>query len=370
MKRSFLFLVSLTLLIAVFLERGGFSWELERPLLHWLAKKTDHPLPGVTAVILPMTGELIAPQDVALALRAMLGFHPSLILIAAPMGDLSNGPFSLLREASREGAIQGMNCCFGVFPKQPALYQEASVHLLPRETELTVVAGEVGVPNASGFMLPSSNKDDAPVMPLFGMTSHGEIVSSLWWRALEAYEKNKNSIKPVFLLGKRMLVLCNKNVIWLGSRSCLIQKKVPSAKMISLEDVLLLREEMERGEMRPELEMLFRDRTVILGGEEAIAQAALLQDAEQQMGINHLNAPIYGLLLVMLTMGMMIALRFSEIDFWFFLFFLIVVYAFSTFIVFNFLELLMPLVMPSSIMIIALLKREWGQTRNSSRNPV
>jgi hypothetical protein len=140
--------------------------------------------------------------------------------------------------------------------------------------------------------------------------------------------------------------------------------------MISLEDVLLLREEMERGEMRPELEMLFRDRTVILGGEEAIAQAALLQDAEQQMGINHLNAPIYGLLLVMLTMGMMIALRFSEIDFWFFLFFLIVVYAFSTFIVFNFLELLMPLVMPSSIMIIALLKREWGQTRNSSRNPV
>ncbi|MCF7729437.1 MAG: hypothetical protein K9M81_03615 [Chthoniobacterales bacterium] len=363
MKGVLLLLTSTILVVAIVVERGGLSWELERPLLHYLAKKTDHPLPCVTAVVLPMTGPVIASQDSALALRAIVSFHPRLILIAAPMDDLSSGLFSLLREARSEGAIQGMFCIFGSFPKQPAIYHGVDMYLFPMEPELTPVAGEVGSLNTSGFILPNNNKNEALSMPLFGITSHGEIVSSLWWRGLENIEKKESSLKPLFLLGKRMLILENKNVIWLGAQSCLLPKKAPPAKMISLDDLLLLREEMERGEIRPNLEMLFRNTTVILGGGESVAQAALLQDAQQQISLHHIGTTFYALLLVLLTFGVMIAVRFSEIDFWLFLFCFIVVYALAIFVLFYFLEILLPLVMPSSIVIIALLKREWGRSK-------
>ena len=360
MKGVLLLLASTILVVAIVVERGGLSWELERPLLHFLANKTDHPLPAVTAVVIPTTGEIIAPQDSALALRAMVSFHPRLILIAAPMDELSSGLFSLLREARLEGAIQGIFCIFGSLPKQPSIYHGVDIYLFPMEAELTPVAGEVGSLNTSGFILPNNNKNEALSMPLFGITSHGEIVSSLWWRGLESVEKKESTLKPLFLLGKRMLVLGNKNVIWLGAQSCLLQKKVPPAKMISLEDLLLLREEMERGEIRPNLEMLFRNKTIILGGGESVAQAALLQDAQQQIGLHHISITFYALLLVLLTFVVMIAVRFSEIDFWLFLFCFIIVYGLAICVLFYFLEILLPLVMPASIVIIALLKKRTG----------
>ncbi|MFZ4116002.1 MAG: hypothetical protein ACOYK6_04670 [Chthoniobacterales bacterium] len=332
MKRSFVIAASLLLLAAVLIERGGLSWEWERPLIQWLAKKTGHQLPEVTAVVLPITENLhsqstgtannsvssniipakagivslstsrtlrdgvpsapcsssvlsdlnansenlsapslIAPQDVALAVRALLSFHPDRIVVATPLGDLSNGPLSLLREAQSEGSVQGIPFVFTPLSTQP--------------------------------------------------------LSDRWLPFL-----------------------------W----------SPPSVQVLSLDDLLLRREEMERGSIKPDLEILFQKRTVFIGGAEAPRQAAMLQDAEQKSAIRYLSPWLYGVLFVVLALGMLLLARFSEIDFLLILFFCIVLYSVSIFFIFHFFEILLPILLPSSLVLIACLKKQHFNTANGT----
>lgn len=372
MKNAFAILASCLLLVSVMLERGGLSWEVERPVLHWLAKKTDHLLPSVTALIIPKNDPLgsrssqfiLESQDVALALRAILSFHPGLILVGRPLSDLTTGPLSLLREAQGEGRVQSISCLFASLPNEHVTYEAPDVFFLLSQPPLISVFGDVGLPGSFGFISLGEDNKELPSMPLFGASPDGHIISSLWWRGLHQIHttkhKTKDSFESVFLIGRRMLLFPNRNVIWLGDHSCLKQKNGLSCSRVFLDDLLLRREEMERGQIKPDLELLFRNKTLLIGGAEAAAQGALLQDAQQQLQVTHLTVTFYALLLILFVWCHKMITRLSTLHVWLMLLLSIIFYAAAVFIVFDFFEILLPLLMPSSMLLMTFLKRRWS----------
>jgi|GEM_PF-5682953 len=368
MKYSFVILACFLLIASVMIERGGLSWQLERPLLHWLAQKTNHILPSVTALVLPTNehsdlqvnvegSEVVTPlleaQDVALALRAIVSFHPRLILIAAPLEQRITGPLGLLRDAQIQGMVQATPCLFAALPNEHARYETVDLICLPNEKNLIPLVGEVRWPGSFGFISTIQEKKQFSSMPLFGVSPNGNIIASLWWRGLNIQpQKHDAPSNSVFFIGARMLLFPNKNVIWLEGDSCLKLEKLAPCPVVFLDDLLLRREEMERGEIKPDLELIFRNKTVIIGGVEAPFQGALLQDAQQRIHVKHLTTSLYALLLVLLTFALKMLSRLSIMNVGWIIFSCIIFYATAVFLAFYFLEVLLPLIMPSSLMII------------------
>ena len=155
-----------------------------------------------------------------------------------------------------------------------------------------------------------------------------------------------------------MLLFPNKNVIWLEDDSCLKLEKLAPCPVVFLDDLLLRREEMERGEIKPDLELIFRNKTVIIGGVEAPFQGAVLQDAQQRIHVKHLTTSLYALLLVLLTFALKMLSRLSIMNVGWMIFSCMIFYATAVFFAFYFLAVLLPLIMPSSLMIIIFSKRK------------
>jgi len=377
MKYSFVILACFLLIASVMIERGGLSWQLERPLLHWLAQKTNRVLPSVTALVLPTNehsdlpvnlegGEVVThfleAQDVALALRAIVSFHPRLILIAAPLEQRIAAPLGLLRDAQIQGMVQATPCLFTTLPNEHARYETVDLICLPNEKNLIPLFGEVRWPGSFGFISSIQEKKQKKQffsMPLFGVSPNGNIIASLWWRGLNI-EPQKQDTPPnsVFFIGARMLLFPNENVIWLENGSCLKLEKLEPCPFVFLDDLLLRREEMERGEIKPDLELIFRNKTVIIGGVEAPFQGALLQDAQQRISVKHLTTSLYTLLLVLLTFALKMLSRLSIMNVGWMIFSCMIFYATALFLAFYFLAVLLPLIMPSSLMIIIFSKRK------------
>ena len=374
MKHSFVILAFFLLVASVMIERGGLSWQLERPLLHWLAQKTNHMLPSVTALVLPTNehsdlqvnvegSEVVAPlleaQDVALALRAIVSFHPRLILIAAPLEQRITAPLGLLRDAQIQGMVQATPCLFAALPNEHARYEAVDLICLPNEKNLIPLVGEVRWPGSFGFIATIQEKKQFSSMPLFGVSPNENIIASLWWRGLNIQPQKQDApSNSVFFIGARMLLFPNKNVIWLEDDSCLKLEKLAPCPVVFLDDLLLRREEMERGEIKPDLELIFRNKTVIIGGVEAPFQGAVLQDAQQRIHVKHLTTSLYALLLVLLTFALKMLSRLSIMNVGWMIFSCMIFYATAVFFAFYFLAVLLPLIMPSSLMIIIFSKRK------------
>ncbi len=292
MKRLLLFLSILLIVAAVLVERSGMGWSLERPLVQFLAKKTARQLPRVTAVILPMTGnptKTLAPQDVALTLRASWSFHPRAIVVTEPLGDFSNGPFSLIKEGVETGFVEGV----------PFFYEQ-----------------------------------------------------------LFSVEKNVSLIaEPLFLLGGHLLFCSDNRVLWLNAPTNLLSAKQEKIKVLALDDFLLKREEMERGEIRPDLDVFFRNQIVLIGGSETVAQGEHLQSALEQLSVRHLGMPFYGAMLLILTLGSIVIAPWSFMDLALTVMLFVVLYAMSGFFFFRFTGMLLPLFLPSALLVIIFLKK-------------
>ena len=87
MKPTFLFLAIVFLVGAIFLERSEQAWPLNQPMIRLLARVTHHSLPSVTAVKMPLIQTQLLPQDVALAFRAIVSFHPRQIFVLESAGN-------------------------------------------------------------------------------------------------------------------------------------------------------------------------------------------------------------------------------------------------------------------------------------------
>ena len=210
MKPIFLFLAIVFLAGALFLERSEQAWPLNQPMIRLLARVTHHSLPSVTAVKMPLVQSKLLPQDVALVFRAIISFHPRQIFVLESASDFSTGPFSLVREASEVGEIQGV--------------------------------------------------------PVRFMT--GEIFS-----------QQKNNF-------------------------------IANIHLINLEDLLLRREERERGSILPELDALFSGQTVLLGGPQVTEQAAVFANqAERKLVmVPSLGVELILLLVLLLLMPRLLSL--------------------------------------------------------------
>ncbi|MCX6956924.1 MAG: hypothetical protein NT164_00015 [Verrucomicrobiae bacterium] len=215
MKPTFLFLAIVFLVGAIFLERSEQAWPLNQPMIRLLARVTHHSLPSVTAVKMPLIQSQLLPQDVALAFRAIVSFHPRQIFVLESAGDFSAGPFSLVREASERGEIQGV--------------------------------------------------------PVRFMT--GEIFS-----------QQKNNF-------------------------------IANIHLINLEDLLLRREERERGSILPELDALFSGQTVLLGGPQVAEQAAVFENQAERKLVMMPSLGVELILLLVLLVLMTRLLLLPWIDF-------------------------------------------------------
>ena len=331
------------------------GWCFEQPLVQWMATKTHRPLPGVTGVILPCNQGVLFPQDVALTLRAIVGFHPRVILIGEPLAPLSTAPLSLMKEAQETGMLQGVPLFFAALKTGSASARvtswfSAPVFLLPEKTILPKISGEGGPSSFLGFI-------NDGTMPLLAQTLDGSCVASLWWRGLFSSEKKMlPQDAAAVLLGGRSLMLSNNRVLWLDSQTALPSALGQHATVVALDDVLLHREEMERGQIRPDLDALFRDQMVLLGGQAVATQANNLQGAAQQLAVHHLGVNLYGALLFLLSLGMLWALRHSGMDLALIFLGVLFVYLGGGFLLFRFTGILLPLFLPLAILLVAFFK--------------
>lgn len=132
MKWTSLFLAILFLLVSFSFEHSDKIWPLEAHFISFLARITHHQVLSVTAVKMPLDASRLLPQDVALALRAIVDFHPQQILVVGTVDDVSSKPFFILREAIATGEVQGVTVRFlssqptSLPPKQDAIY----IHLI------------------------------------------------------------------------------------------------------------------------------------------------------------------------------------------------------------------------------------------------
>jgi len=357
MKRCITIFSALLIFSAVVVERSGMGWRWEQPIAQFLATKIGRPLPAVTAVILPLKEGLLVAQDVALALRALVDFHPRVILVGEPLAPSLDTPFSLMKEAQDKGVLQGVPLFFGALSKQekPISWFSPSVFLMPEETSLPKISGAVVSSSYLGFIHTTS---DPKNMPLLARVSDGKIAASLWWRGLFLSKKELSPLDlAAFLFFGHFLLLPSNEVLWLDSQASLPSAEYQIPKIALLEDLLLRREEMERGQIRPDFDAVFRNQIVLVGGPMAVGQAKKLQGAEQQLSICHLGAAPYGALLLFLSLGMFIALKYSGIDFALILVFSFLLYLAGVFLLFRSAGTLLPFFMPAAIILVSCLKK-------------
>lgn len=216
MKKLILgFILIVFLTGALFLERSEKAWPLERSFISFLGTVTHHKAVSVTAIEIPLCQSQLSSQDVALALRAIVDFHPEQIVVIGALDDVSSKPFLILREAVATGVIQGV-----------------VVRFLTNESTISQ-----------------------------------------------------------------------------------IQNGAMNIHLMTLEDLLLRREERERGSIIPELEAIFSSQTILLGGPQIKGQAAAFgEQLEKKMVI----MPPLGIEVVILLVSILLmfqARRLSWLDF-------------------------------------------------------
>ena len=244
MKPIFLFVAILLLVGAVFLEHSESGWPLDRPLIRILAKITHHALPSVTAVKMPIVESKLVPQDVALAFRAIISFHPSQIVVLESATDFLKGPFSILREAVEKEKVDGV-----------------TIHFI-------------------------ENKIFSQQKYPFSAVDKGE--------ARPSSERSRGSKEGH----------CFKEELASEVSGCQQKSNLAAnIQFISLEDLLLRREERERGSILLELDTLFSGQPVLLGGATVKEAAAVfLNQAEKKwMMVPSLGVELPLLLLLVLV---------------------------------------------------------------------
>jgi hypothetical protein len=141
----------------------------------------------------------------------------------------------------------------------------------------------------------------------------------------------------------------------------------PQVDLINLEDLLLWREESERGSILPELDLLFSGRRVLLGGDQIAVQAALLVDrAEKELLLPpSLRIEIPLLLLLLLALNKICSS--SWIDFLLLLLGSIVLYISIDAWMLKSRGVLWPCIVPCSLLGVALLWKILSCTQSRRR---
>ncbi len=124
-----------------------------------------------------------------------------------------------------------------------------------------------------------------------------------------------------------------------------------TGKTIALEDLLLRSEERERGNIKPEFEMLFAKKIILITRAHDSSRGAFLENLEQRKTLKPLPNFVALLSFLSLLLVFFVLERFSGIDFLLLLFLSMLCYVLSFVLFFHFFGFFLPLLFPIMLLL-------------------
>jgi len=295
----------LLIIAAVILQAAGsgICWTWEHKLMEIIPASWKPAMPKVLLLSMGVGKEGFAPLDVAIALRGLGKLDPAQVLIHGRIAPAApSEPIPLMQGVLSRLRKEGMEI---IIPQSPSL--ESSWKFLPlccyepprSLTPPTAWPSALGkaAPSGKESFLPSGDGSTAS-LPLFAMTDQGEIIGSLWWRALtspsSAPTTSPFSQGPIWLLAKRLLIFPNHAAILVNRDGALSGESSQAgidSKVIPLADFLLKLEQKERGSLSPDFDELWENATVVIGAPEDFPRVSLLASIQARLAFHYL--PIF-----------------------------------------------------------------------------
>ena len=296
-RRLLLFTGSLLILAAAILQAvdSGRLWTLEHKLIGVFPAAWQPNLPKVHLLDMETEKQGFAPLDLAVALRGLGKLHPASVLIhgtIAPAPD--NEPIPLLQGVLSRLREEGMEITIPLPPSPESLWHflplccyEPPAALRPKALWPTAL----GKPSPSGkeYFLPNDAGSDS-TLPLFATTEEGSIIGSLWWKSL-ILSTPSSVVGPIWLLGKRLLILPNHAAILLNEGGAIAgESLLPGidSKMVPLADFLLKLEQKERGTLSPGFDEIWENAIVVIGTPADLPRVSLLASVQARLALRSL----------------------------------------------------------------------------------
>ena len=303
---------------------SGICWTWERKLLGILPASWQPPMPKVLLLSMGAETEGFPPLDVAIALRGLGKFHPARVLIHGRIAPatpseavpLMQGVLSRLREEGMEIIIPQSPSSESRWKFLPLCCYELPQELTP-QTTWPLALGKA-VPSSKESFLPSS-EGATVALPLFAMTDQGEIIGSLWWKALTSPSSPPSTAPfsqgPIWLLGKRLLIFPNHAAILLNRDGALTEESsytTIDSKVIPLADFLLKLEQKERGSLSPDFDALWDNATVVIGVPEDLPRVSLLASIQARLAFHYLPILLQAALCLLWIILFVLCSRFTQ----------------------------------------------------------
>lgn len=276
----------------------GLLWTWERKVIRSLPAAWQPTLPKMLLLSMGARKEGFAPLDLAIALRGLWKLHPARVLIHGTIAPApANEPIPLLQGVISRLGEEGMEIIIPQTPSPERLWQFLPLccyeppAALRAKAEWPLAQGHAA-PSGKESFLPNDDRE-ANTLPLFATTEQGEIIGSLWWKALASFTppSQPSTAGTIWLLGRRILIFPNHAVIPLNEHGAIAGgKSLPprECKMVPLADFLLKMEQKERGTLSPDFDALWENSMVIIGTPSDLTRVSLLAAVQSRLALRYL----------------------------------------------------------------------------------
>lgn len=296
-RRLLLLIGSLIIVGAAILQAVdcGLLWTWERKVIRSLPAAWQPTLPKMVLLSMGAGKEGFAPLDLAIALRGLWKLHPARVLIHGTIAPApANEPIPLLQGVISRLGEEGMEIIIPQTPSPERLWQFLPLccyeppAALRAKAEWPLAQGHAA-PSGKESFLPNDDRE-ANTLPLFATTEQGEIIGSLWWKAVASFTPPSlpSTAGTIWLLGRRILIFPNHAVIPLNEHGAIVGgKSLPprECKMVPLADFLLKMEQKERGTLSPDFDALWENSMVIIGTPSDLTRVSLLAAVQSRLAL-------------------------------------------------------------------------------------
>ena len=274
----------------------GLLWTWERKVIRSLPAAWQPTLPKMLLLSMGARKEGFPPLDLAIALRGLWKLHPARVLIHGTIAP-ANEPIPLLQGVLSRLGEEGMEIIIPQTPSPGRLWQFLPLccyeppAALKAKAEWPLAQGHAA-PSGKESLLPNDDRE-ANTLPLFATTEQGEIIGSLWWKAVASFKPPSppSTADTIWLLGRRILIFPNHAVIPLNEHGAIAGGKSLASmecKMVPLADFLLKMEQKERGTLSPDFDALWENSMVIIGTPSDLTRVSLLAAVQSRLALRYL----------------------------------------------------------------------------------
>ena len=229
--------------------------------------------------------------DIAMALRGLGKLHPDRIVIDGILAreeeslPLLSGVLLQLEEKKIEVIQPQIPSGQALFNPVPLCRYDPQT-LFGIENRWDLLAGSISNRGEGCFLPAKKAGTQQPVLPFFAETRYGEVVGSLWWRALTGSQKPLLPGK-LWLLGGRVLLLPNSAPLVLGVNGSIEYRGATDCKIIPFDDFLLQIEQKERGMLSPDFDTEWNHATVLIGTPDDLPPVSVLSLVRERISWKH-----------------------------------------------------------------------------------